>query len=142
MADEGVAEHYQVLEELGREFKRLEILLGRLINFRFLGGSFGIVYKGIEKTTGETVAIKHVSPKLLRLPGPPAHNQQIDLESNDDDIQDIQAEIAVLSTCASSYVTQYKGSFLRGHKLWIVMEFLGGGSCLDLVSLISSNETL
>ncbi|KAF5226963.1 hypothetical protein FAUST_12080, partial [Fusarium austroamericanum] len=64
MADEGVAEHYQVLEELGR-------------------GSFGIVYKGIEKTTGETVAIKH-----------------IDLESNDDDIQDIQAEIAVLSTCA------------------------------------------
>jgi hypothetical protein len=24
------------------------------------GGSFGIVYKGIDKTTGETVAIKHV----------------------------------------------------------------------------------
>ncbi|KAF0635569.1 hypothetical protein FPSE5266_20369, partial [Fusarium pseudograminearum] len=105
MADEGVAEHYQVLEELGR-------------------GSFGIVYKGIEKTTGETVAIKH-----------------IDLESNDDDIQDIQAEIAVLSTCASSYVTQYKGSFLRGHKLWIVMEFLGGGSCLDLLKPANFSET-
>jgi serine/threonine-protein kinase 24/25/MST4 len=39
----------------------------------------------------------------------------------------------VLSTCASSFVTQYKGSFLRGHKLWIIMEYLGGGSCLDLV---------
>jgi serine/threonine protein kinase len=25
------------------------------------GGSFGVVYKGIEKATGETVAIKHVS---------------------------------------------------------------------------------
>lgn len=61
------------------------------------------------------------------------YRAQIDLESNDDDIQDIQAEIAVLSTCASPFVTQYKGSFLRGHKLWIVMEFLGGGSCLDLV---------
>ena len=39
----------------------------------------------------------------------------------------------MLSTCDSSHVTQYKASFLRGHKLWIVMEFLGGGSCLDLV---------
>ncbi|KAI1169176.1 kinase-like domain-containing protein [Nemania serpens] len=97
MADEAIADHYQVLEELGR-------------------GSFGVVYKGIEKATGEVVAIKH-----------------IDLESTDDDIQDIQAEISVLSTCASSYVTQYKASFLRGSKLWIVMEYLGGGSCLDLL---------
>ncbi|KAK3327689.1 kinase-like domain-containing protein [Cercophora scortea] len=97
MTDEGVADHYQVLEELGR-------------------GSFGVVYKAIEKATGETVAIKH-----------------IDLESSEDDIQEIQQEISVLSTCASSYVTQYKASFLRGHKLWIVMEYLGGGSCLDLL---------
>lgn len=58
---------------------------------------------------------------------------QIDLESSDDDIQDIQQEIAVLSTCDSPFVTQYKTSFLRGYKLWIVMEYLGGGSCLDLV---------
>lgn len=63
---------------------------------------------------------------------------QIDLESSDDDIQEIQQEISVLSTCASSYVTQYKASFLRGHKLWIVMEYLGGGSCLDLVSRLPS----
>ncbi|KAH9901858.1 Pkinase-domain-containing protein [Xylariomycetidae sp. FL2044] len=97
MADEAIADHYQVLEELGR-------------------GSFGVVYKGIEKATGEVVAIKH-----------------IDLESTEDDIQDIQAEIAVLSTCASSHVTQYKASFIRGSKLWIVMEYLGGGSCLDLL---------
>ncbi|KAK6856116.1 hypothetical protein PG995_008267 [Apiospora arundinis] len=97
MADGAIASHYQVLEELGR-------------------GSFGVVYKGIEKATGEVVAIKH-----------------IDLESTDDDIQDIQAEISVLSTCASSHVTQYKASFLRGSKLWIVMEYLGGGSCLDLL---------
>lgn len=27
-----------------------------------IGGSFGVVYKGIEKATGEVVAIKHVSP--------------------------------------------------------------------------------
>ncbi|KAJ4302234.1 hypothetical protein N0V88_002370 [Collariella sp. IMI 366227] len=104
MADEGVASHYQVLEELGR-------------------GSFGVVYKGIEKATGEVVAIKH-----------------IDLESSEDDIQEIQQEISVLSTCASNYVTRYKASFLRGHKLWIVMEYLGGGSCLDLLKTGVFNE--
>ncbi|KAL5615542.1 hypothetical protein BROUX41_005586 [Berkeleyomyces rouxiae] len=97
MSGEDVAKHYEMLEELGR-------------------GSFGVVYKAIEKATGETVAIKH-----------------IDLESSEDDIQEIQGEIAVLSTCASPFVTQYKGCFLRGHKLWIVMEYLGGGSCLDLL---------
>ena len=60
---------------------------------------------------------------------------KIDLETSDDDIQDIQQEISVLSTCDSPFVTQYKTSFLRGYKLWIVMEYLGGGSCLDLVCL-------
>ncbi|EPE04242.1 mst3-like protein [Ophiostoma piceae UAMH 11346] len=94
---ESIANHYQPLEELGR-------------------GSFGVVYKALDRATGETVALK-----------------LIDLESSDDDIQEIQQEISVLSTCASPYVTQYRASFLHGHKLWIVMEYLGGGSCLDLL---------
>ena len=93
-----MADDYQMLEELG-------------------SGSFGVVYKAIEKSTGDLVAIKH-----------------IDLEGNDDDIKEIQQEISLLSTCSSDYVTRYKASFVRGVKLWIVMEFLGGGSCLDLVS--------
>jgi len=66
----------------------------------------------------------------------PLTTVQIDLESSDDDIQEIQQEISVLSTCASPFVTQYKTSFLRGYKLWIVMEYLGGGSCLDLVTTL------
>ena len=60
--------------------------------------------------------------------------KMIDLESSDDDISEIQAEIAHLSTCSSVHVTKYYGSFVRGWRLWIVMEYLAGGSCLDLVS--------
>ena len=73
------------------------------------------------------------SPQPLHPMVQPIDKHQIDLESSEDDIQDIQQEISVLSTCDSPFVTQYKTSFLQGHKLWIVMEYLGGGSCLDLV---------
>ena len=84
----------------------------------------------------------HLSPSCPVNPTPAKRLAlQIDLESSDDDIQEIQQEISVLSTCASSYVTQYKASFLRGHKLWIVMEYLGGGSCLDLVSRLLHGTT-
>ncbi|GIZ47282.1 hypothetical protein CKM354_001037800 [Cercospora kikuchii] len=79
-------------------------------------GSFGTVYRALHKPTGEYVAIKH-----------------IDLEGSDDDIHEIQLEISLLATCSSEFVTRYRTSFVRGVKLWIVMEFLGGGSCLDLL---------
>jgi len=65
---------------------------------------------------------------------------QIDLDGTDDDIRDIQQEISLLSACASPYVTQYITSFVRGTKLWIVMEYLGGGSCLDLVSILQLEQ--
>ncbi|KAJ8097475.1 Pkinase-domain-containing protein [Lipomyces tetrasporus] len=79
-------------------------------------GSFGVVYKAIYKETGQVVAVK-----------------QIDLESSDDDIAEIQMEIALLSGCDSEHVTKYYGCFVKGYKLWIIMEFLAGGSSLDLL---------
>ncbi|KAG0331302.1 hypothetical protein BG000_011031, partial [Podila horticola] len=59
--------------------------------------------------------------------------KQINLEDSEEDISEIQQEIALLSQCDSEYITKYYGSCVKGFKLWIVMEYLAGGSCLDLL---------
>lgn len=46
-------------------------------------------------------------------------NSKPDLEESDDDISEIQLEIAHLAQCNSEYVTRYYGSFVKGYDLWI-----------------------
>lgn len=102
-----MADAAALAEVAGSRFSELE-LIGR--------GSFGDVYKAFDKELKKVVAIK-----------------VIDLEESEDEIEDIQKEIAVLSQCRSAYITEYYGSYLHQTKLWIIMEYMAGGSVADLI---------
>jgi serine/threonine-protein kinase 24/25/MST4 len=81
------------------------------------GGAFGTVYKGQRLKDDKIVAIK-----------------VIDLEESKDDIETINREIMALvagKTCQQ--LTNYYGSRVVGYKLWIMMEFIDGGSVLEKV---------
>ncbi|CAN6928966.1 unnamed protein product, partial [Brassica oleracea] len=94
-------------EAAGARFSQVE-LIGR--------GSFGDVYKAFDSELNKEVAIK-----------------VIDLEESEDEIEDIQKEISVLSQCRCPYITEYYGSYLHQTKLWIIMEYMAGGSVADLL---------
>lgn len=49
-----------------------------------------------------------------------------------DDIQVIQQEIIMMRDCRHPNIIAYFGSYLRRGKLWICMEYCGGGSLQDI----------
>lgn len=60
----------------------------------------------------------------------------IDLDTADDDISEIQKEVAILSEmrdAARHNITLYHGCYLNRHELWIAMDFASGGSIRTLV---------
>lgn len=82
-------------------------------------GAYGGVYKAVHNPTGQVVALKI-----------------IDLDTPDDDISEIQREVALLSElrdAARHNITLYHGCHLHGHELWIAMDFASGGSIRTLM---------
>uniref|UniRef100_A0A8C9YDK0 non-specific serine/threonine protein kinase n=1 Tax=Sander lucioperca TaxID=283035 RepID=A0A8C9YDK0_SANLU len=77
-------------------------------------GTYGDVFKARNIRTSELAAIK-----IVKLdPG--------------DDITSIQQEITMMSECKHKNIVAYFGSYHRNTKLWICMEYCGGGSLQDI----------
>lgn len=49
-----------------------------------------------------------------------------------DDFTIIQQEILMMKDCRHANIVGYFGSYLRREKLWIAMEYCGGGSLQDI----------
>ncbi|XP_034723439.1 mitogen-activated protein kinase kinase kinase kinase 5-like isoform X1 [Etheostoma cragini] len=78
------------------------------------GGTYGEVFKARNKQNGELAAIKVIKMEP------------------DDDFSIIQQEIVIVRSCKHPNIVAYYGSYIRANKLWICMEFCGGGSLQDI----------
>ncbi|KAI1894658.1 hypothetical protein AGOR_G00118030 [Albula goreensis] len=81
---------------------------------RIGSGTYGDVYKARNVSTGELAAIKVIKLE----PG--------------EDFAVVQQEIIMMKDCKHSNIVAYFGSYLRRDKLWISMEYCGGGSLQDI----------
>ncbi|KDQ57544.1 hypothetical protein JAAARDRAFT_130580 [Jaapia argillacea MUCL 33604] len=80
-------------------------------------GAYGSVHKGVHLATGNIVALKIIN-----------------LDTDSDDVGDIQREVALLTQLRDApNVTKYYGCYLDGPRVWIVMEYAQGGSVLNLM---------
>jgi protein-serine/threonine kinase len=102
------------VETKGADSQKLEII-GK--------GAYGAVYRGKHLPSGHVVALKIIN-----------------LDTEDDDVGDIQKEIALLQQLMNTgggremNVIKYHGSLMEGPRVWIIMELAEGGSIRTLVS--------
>eukprot|EP01066_Platyproteum_vivax_P012161 Platyproteum_vivax@DN5525_c0_g1_i1.p1 len=80
-------------------------------------GSYGRVFRGVFKDSGDELAIKIV-----------------DNEDN------LQQEIAILQQCDTPYIVKYFGSYVKEDKLWILMEYCPLGAITNLVPVKPKQE--
>jgi serine/threonine protein kinase len=89
-------------------------------------GSYGQVYKATSKTDNIEVAVKVIK-----------------LEPNED-ISDVLNEVMFLKECSDERITKYLGCYMKkgavkGEKIiWIVMEYMGGGSVEGIIKSLKT----
>ena len=56
------------------------------------------------------------------------------MDTDEEVIQDVKKEIAILSKCDSPLITRYYSSLVVGTNLWVVMDYASGGSVRQLLA--------
>ncbi|KAI9103060.1 kinase-like domain-containing protein [Phlyctochytrium arcticum] len=92
-------------------------LLGYTLVEKVGEGSFGEIYKSVSKEDPS----RFVALKI------------IDLEQTRDDLEDLLYEVDFQAKCFSPHLARYFGSWLWHSKLYIAMEYLGGGTAAELI---------
>jgi predicted ATPase len=82
-------------------------------------GGMGTVYRGIDRETGQTVAIKHLKPELVA--------------SDPDMIERFNREGAALRQLDHPNIVKMLGTVEEGDNHYLVLEYLSGGSLDDLL---------
>uniref|UniRef100_A0A6G3MK93 non-specific serine/threonine protein kinase n=1 Tax=Henneguya salminicola TaxID=69463 RepID=A0A6G3MK93_HENSL len=98
-------------EELNKPLKASFKILEKLGQ-----GSYGLVYKAIHIASENILAVKQVPIGA--------------------DIKDILKEISIMQQCDSKYVIKYYGCYYEKLDLWIIMEYCGAGSVLDIMKFL------
>nr|CAH0100673.1 unnamed protein product [Daphnia galeata] len=123
MSDEEILEKLRLIVSVGdpnRKYTKME-KIGQGSNGVFYRAS-GTVYTAIETSTGQEVAIKQMNL-----------SQQPKKEL-------IINEILVMRENKHPNVVNYLDSYLVGDELWVVMEYLPGGSLTDVVTETCMDE--
>ena len=84
-------------------------------------GNYGRVYKAIHKKTG-----KIYSAKIAYI-------------EKANEVESFKKEINILSQCNNQYIVHYYGSYIKGHQIWIILEFCDGGSLYELIKILPRN---
>ena len=84
-------------------------------------GNYGRVYKAMHKKTG-----KIYSAKIAYI-------------EKTNEVESFKKEINILSQCNNQYIVHYFASYIKGHQIWIILEFCDGGSLYELIRILPRN---